>query len=152
MATTDRDQAKAAAPARSGRAKGRAGGRAAPRLKTFAEAMHARPSIVTGAPVGSRWPSDATRGPRSFRLNGATLLRLQAAVAGIDARTYETELRGRAPVTLDDFVNEALEAALTFYEDELNGGEEFSREDVRLTTGPVPGRPRRSSAESVQST
>ena len=139
--TTDRDQNAGARRGGAGRA--RTGSRATPPLKTLAEAMNSRPSIITGTPVGSKWPTDEQRGPRSFRVLGANLQRLQAAIAGIDARTYGTPLRGQAPVTLDDFVNEALEVALTYYEDMLNAGEEFSRDNVRLTTGPVPGRGRR---------
>jgi hypothetical protein len=143
--STDQDQKKTGT-GRGGAGRPRTGSRATPPLKTLAEAMHARPSIITGTPVGSRWENDGDRGPRSFRVLGANLQRLQAAVAGIDARTYGTPLRGKVPVTLDDFVNEALETALTYYEDMLNGGEEFSREDVRLSTGPVPGRGRRGSS------
>jgi hypothetical protein len=67
---------------------------------------------------------------------------LKACVAGVQARTYGTEQRGEVPQTLDDFVNEALLRHLSQYEDIFNDGQEFPREHVRLSPGPVAGRPR----------
>jgi len=64
----------------------------------------------------------------------------------MQARTYGTDLADRIPATLDDLVNEAIEAACTYYENLLNEGAEFPRQNVRLTTGPVPGRGRRPAA------
>jgi hypothetical protein len=141
-----RDEGEAAA-AGAGQAQGGQRGR---RQQTLAERVHSRPSVVTGAAVGSRWPDDAMRGPRSFRLLGATLLRLQATVHGIQARTYGTAMAGKVPATLDDLVNEAIEAACTHYEDVLNNGEEFARENVRLATGPRPGRERQAAPAQVR--
>ena len=138
-----RGDQKDAAAAGAGQAPGGQRGR---RQQTLGERLHTRPSVITGAAVGSRWPDDGQRGPRSFRLLGATLLRLQATVHGIQARTYGTALAGKVPATLDELVNEAIEAACTHYEDLLNDGREFPRENVRLTTGPRPGRDRQPAA------
>jgi hypothetical protein len=143
MAGTKQTDQTAAAAGQRAETGGQARTQRPRRLQTLAERVRARASKITHTPVGSRWPDDADPGPRSFRVLGANLQRLQAAVHGSQARAYGTEFALRVPATLDEAVNEAIVALCTHYEDLLNEGQEFPRENVRLSTGPRPGRPRR---------
>ena len=134
-----------AGTARGGRAapRSRSGGRTREaRLLTLAQATKARPS-ETG-------PGEDEKVTRSFRIRKDILARLQGGLHGVQARSYGTPLADQVPASLGDFVDEALEAALTYYENMLNDGQEFDRSSVRLQPGPVPGRSRRQPAATAR--
>jgi hypothetical protein len=113
-------------------------------LQTLAEATGARPSLVV-VPEGEEWDDakiaqeQEKKQTRSFRIRVVDLERMQAALAGIQAKTYGTPLEGRAPRSLGDLLGEGLEVLFTHYENLLNDGNEFPRGNVSLRPGPVPG-------------
>jgi hypothetical protein len=111
-------------------------------LRTLAQATKARPSETE--------PGQDEKVTRSFRIRKDNLARLQAGLHGIQARSYGTPLADQVPPSLGDLVDEAVIAALTYYEDLLNDGLEFDRSSVRLQPGPVPGRSRRQSATTTR--
>jgi hypothetical protein len=53
---------------------------------------------------------------------------------GTQARAYGTVIDGEVPDSLTRFVEEALQAACTFYEDQFNGGQPFP--PAQLSAGP----------------
>jgi hypothetical protein len=53
---------------------------------------------------------------------------------GTQARAYGTSIDGDVPDSLTRFVEEAVEAACTFYEDQFNGGQQFP--PAQLSPGP----------------
>jgi len=106
--------------------------RARTKLRTLAAAAGARPASGRGTgPAKSR----------TFNITRETVERAQAAVVGISAKTYGTELDGQVPATLGDLIEECITAGLTYYEDLLNHGHEFPPRH-HLPRGPAIGRKR----------
>ena len=77
---------------------------------------------------------DSPRRARSFNLPEALVARAAAAMRGTQARAYGTEIDGEVPDSLTRFVEEAIQAACTFYEDQFNGGQPFP--PAQLSAGP----------------
>ena len=103
--------------------KGSARGRAAAEPKTFAQMLASRD---TGA--------DSRRRPRSFNLPEDLVTRAAATTRGVQARAYGTGIAEEVPDSLTRLVQEAVEAACTYYEDVFNGGQPFP--PAQLSPGP----------------
>ena len=103
--------------------KGDARGRAAAQPKTFAQKIGSRD---TGA--------DSRRRPRSFNLPEDLVTRAAATTRGVQARAYGTGIAEEVPDSLTRLVQEAVEAACTYYEDVFNGGQPFP--PAQLSPGP----------------
>lgn len=93
-------------------------------LQTFAAACGSRPTDPA-----------SKRKARSFNLPEALVERAAAAMRGTQALTYGTPIAGDVPDSLTRLVQEAVEAACTFYEDQLNEGRPFPS----ATLSPGPG-------------
>jgi len=127
--TGTRPAARKAAP-RTG------GGRRADQLplKTFAQAVEARDYEPHGH-------VDDARMTRSFHLRVGVVERARAASVGVEHKAYGTPIEGDVPNSFSAFVEEAIVAACTYYENLLNGGKEFRR------TGPLSPGPTREGAQ-----
>ena len=99
--------------------------RSAAKPRTFAQTGGSRVTVP-----------DSARRARSFNLPEALVARAAAAMRGTQARAYGTELDGEVPDSLTRFVEEAVQAACTYYEDLFNGGEQFP--PAQLSAGPGP--------------
>lgn len=103
-------------------------------LQTFAEAVGAREY----QPHGS---VDDERMTRSFHLRVGVIERARAASVGVEHKAYGTDIEGSVPNSFSAFVEEAIVAACTYYENMFNGGKEFRR------TGPLAPGPTREGAQ-----
>lgn len=97
-------------------------------LKSLSEALGVRETVALGA-------VDTERMTRSFHLLVGTVERAKAAATGLEHRSYGTDLWHNSPHSVSAFVEEAILAACTYYENLLNDGQEFPRTG-RLSPGP----------------
>ena len=95
---------------------------------TFSEFVGTRPFVP-------RSDDDQKIQGRSFQIPAGVVERVRATADGIQHMAYGTELEGRVPGSISGFVANALEAACTYWENQLNNGEEFRRVR-RLPPGP----------------
>jgi hypothetical protein len=112
------------------------GGRKAdqPPLQTLAQAMGARDYQPRG-------DVDDERMTRSFHLRVGVIERARAASVGVEHKAYGTDIEGDVPNSFSAFVEEAIVAACTYYENLFNNGNEFRR------TGPLAPGPTREGAQ-----
>lgn len=92
--------------------------------KSLSEVLHTRAT-----------PTSA-RKARSFNLPIEVVRRASNTMVGVQALSYKTRLHGQVPESLTRFVEDAIEAACTFWENELNDGQPF--DEASLTPGPGP--------------
>jgi len=103
-------------------------------LKTFAAWCGSRPTDPA-----------SPRKARSFNLPEDLVARSAATMRGTQALTYGTEIAGEVPDSLTRFVQMAMEAHCTYWEDQLNEGMPFA--PATLSPGPGPSGAREGAAK-----